>query len=273
MGSYEICDVLINSMCKIQMKTEDGFTALHYAVGYRQYAIVDLLLENRIRVNVKSRNGATAMTIAIREQLPVMCRKLIEWGSDLDRKFKWDETPLEMAIRLHAETCAMILVQWGCKIANDRPFWYFRKRNEPPSLFRRAADEGLVKLMQLMIAIHPYFLYEEWISTKQLPLALYRNPGLCKRLYDESSQPRTLKVLCKSSILRHLGRYSCSRLEKLPLPEAMKGYLRTNEHFSEKMLREIDLYAHECPYHCPSLCPRSPQCPELDFSDSASDND
>lgn len=36
MDNLEICKVLVNSLCDLSYKTEDGFTALHYAVAYRR---------------------------------------------------------------------------------------------------------------------------------------------------------------------------------------------------------------------------------------------
>ena len=36
LGHVGVCEVLVNSLVDIHAKTANGFTALHYAVGYRR---------------------------------------------------------------------------------------------------------------------------------------------------------------------------------------------------------------------------------------------
>ena len=50
MDNLEIVEMLINSMCDKNAKTDDGLTALHYAVAYRRYDICRFLLQERVKI-------------------------------------------------------------------------------------------------------------------------------------------------------------------------------------------------------------------------------
>ena len=248
--------MLVNSLCDIHAKTEDGFTALHYAVSFRRYKICEFLLEEQIKVNAKSHLGLTPMTIAINQHLPLMCRLLIEFGYCIDKRFTWGETPLEMAIKCHSECCAMTLVHWGCKVEVQH--------------FNQAAEEGLMELLRMLIEINPVFLNANWIRTKAIPLSLYKKPDFCDWLFQLAGSPQPLTTLCRSQIIKYLGKWPCSKLKKLLLPKSLLESLSLQEYFPEKIYRVKTLDAVECPYDCRSSCQRQ-QCPPIDFSDSASD--
>lgn len=164
-----------------------------------------------------------------------------------------------MAIRCHAETCAMTLVHYGCNIHNKQNSYFFH-----------AASEGLLSLVRLLLDIYPYFIYEEWVREKRIPLALYKNPEFCVWLFGLRKDPRTLVHLTKSKIFKCLGKFACIKIEKLPIPKSMIEFLKYNHHFHDKMYKHLTLDDNECPYDCPPLCGKQ-NCPPLDFSDSASD--
>lgn len=88
MDNLEICQMLVNSLCDKNAKTEDGLTALHYAVAYRRYDICRFLLSERIKVHASSCNGVTSMLIAIEHHNAAMVRLLIQYGYKLDRPYR-----------------------------------------------------------------------------------------------------------------------------------------------------------------------------------------
>ena len=266
-GNLTVCNLLVNSLAKVNARTADNLTALHYAVAYRRYDIADMLLREHAKVNARSKLGITAMSTALEQNLPAMVRLLLQWGYNVDKPFKWGETPLEMAVRIHHEGCAMTLVYWGCLLSMGKT------GKATDSVFYQAAKEGLVSLMKLLMDINPYFAWEDWVRNKKLPLALYKHPQICADLFALPDSVPSLKTLCRSRILRSLGRYGCSKIKQLPLPTHLQGFLDLEFHFAdkEKMFRLKSLTDRECPYDCPVVCPRDIQCPDLDFSDSASD--
>ena len=261
LDNLEICELLVNSLCHLHAKTDDGLTALHYAVSYRRYEITEFLLKCRIKIMAQSNKGVTAMTIAIEQHNPLMCKILIEFGYKMDVKFKWGETPLEMAIKFHSEECALTLVQWGCSIASQK---------DKPSYFYMAASEGLTDLIKLLIELHPYFLNEEWVKAKKLPLALYQKENFCNWLYEAARNARSLQALCRAKIYQYLGKYPCSKITRLPLPSKLQLQLTHAYLVQNKMYSGKTLYTEECPFDCPSSCFKM-QCPVLDFDSSDSD--
>ena len=276
LGNYEICTMLVNSLCNIHAKNNLGLTALHYSVAYRRYAITEFLLEQRAKIHAKAKGGTAPMTLAISHHLPLMAKLLIEFGFKLDRAFEWKELPLEMAIRVHSEECAMTLVHWGCDIRRNPkrlpklhiPAWLKAKE----SFFKMAADEGLTNLMKLMIELNPQFLQEDWMVANKAPLALYTKPEFFTWLFEMRKNPPRLTQICKAWIFYHVGSYPSHRIKKLPVPEKLKSSLEFTYHFPEKWYCRKTLEANECPFECTSLCLNA-QCPELDFSDSGSEFD
>lgn len=261
LNNRTICELLLNSMCDKEARTADGFTALHYAVAYRRYDIAEVLLSNHVDKHAASSGGATPMAVAIEHQNPTMCRMLIEYGYKMNSVFDWQETPLEMAIVCHSEECAMTLVHWGCGL---------RPLIGKPSYFLRSACEGLTLLVQLLVDMNPYYLNEDWVRRRQIPLSLYKRPSFYEWLCSEASQPRSLKLLCRANIFRYLGKYPCHKVDQLPLPKALNNFVGFREHIPDSMYEPVTVYSEECPYDCKAACNKE-QCPELDFSSSDED--
>ena len=44
MDNLAICEVLVNSLCDLDYRTEEGFTALHYAIAYRRSDLIRINL-------------------------------------------------------------------------------------------------------------------------------------------------------------------------------------------------------------------------------------
>lgn len=89
MDNLEVCEMLINSLCKKDAKTDEGLTALHFAVAYRRYAICRLLLHEGAKIHVASHSGITPMTVAVEHHNAALVQILIEHGYNLDRPYKY----------------------------------------------------------------------------------------------------------------------------------------------------------------------------------------
>lgn len=259
MDNKQIVEHLINALCKIQARTEDGFNALHYAVAYRRYDIAEYLLQNEIKIHAKSNNGITPMTVAIEHHNPAMVKLLIEYGYKMDKRYAWKETPLSQAINLHSEECAMTLIQQGCEL----------KKKRGHSYFLMAVDEKLMRLAKFMAAVQPQCLQEDWVKTKKWPVSIYHRPDIIKWLEQESDKVRSLRQLCRGRIFRLLGKYPPNKVKKLKLPEALADYVSYNTHVKEEFFNQKSLNVKgECPIDCPAICTRK-YCPPIEFSSSS----
>lgn len=71
-------ETLLNSLAKIQTKSESGLTALHYAVAYRRYDICEILLENGAKLHARTNSGVTSIAVAIENHNSAMVRTLLD---------------------------------------------------------------------------------------------------------------------------------------------------------------------------------------------------
>ncbi|XP_052815245.1 putative ankyrin repeat protein RF_0381 isoform X2 [Mya arenaria] len=259
MNNKEIVEHLINALCKIQAKTNDGFSALHFAVAYKRFEIAEYLLQNEIKIHAKSNNGITPMTVAIEHRNPAMVKLLVEYGYKMNKRYKWKETPLSQAINLHSEEAAMTLIQLGCELT--------KKRGQ--SYFYMAVDEKLMRLVKFMAAVQPMFLQEPWLRGREWPVSIYHRPDIIKWLEQESEKVRSLRQLCRGKIFRLLGKYPASKMKKLKLPEEMLVYCSYKSHVKDEFFNQEPLNVNgECPIDCPAICARK-YCPPIEFSSSS----
>jgi len=259
MNNKAIVEHLVNALCKIQAKTEDGFNALHFAVAYKRFEIAEYLLQNEIKISAKSNNGITAMTVAIEHRNPAMVKLLVEWGYKMNKRYKWKETPLSQAINLHSEEAAMTLIQLGCELGKKRG----------PSYFYMAVDEKLMRLVKLLAAVQPQFLQEPWVRDHDWPVSIYHRPDLIKWLEQESNKVRSLRQLCRGRIFRLLGKYPESKLKKLSLEKNIMEYCSYKSHVKDEFFVQEQLNLKgDCPIECPAICSRK-YCPPIEFSSSS----
>lgn len=261
-NNKDICEVLINALCKLHTKTETGMNALHYAVAMCRYDICGLLLESGMKVHSRSNSGVTAMTIAIEMHNPVFVRTLLKFGYKMDKKYKWKETPLQQAIKTHSWECAMTLIHFGCNM----------KRDKSPSYFHMAVDEKLVRVAMFLAELNPLFLNESWIRQQKWPVSIYRRPDILEWLMEDSKQPQSLKRLCRGKIYHYLGRYAILKVPELTLPEPLKEYLTLKDHVKDKFYNEIPIEKKECPFHCPVVCSLK-RCAPIELSTSESEDE
>lgn len=231
------------------------------------YDCAEYLLQEQIKVMAKANKGVTPMTVAVSEDLPLMVRLLIEFGYRIDKRFDWGETPLEMASRRHAEDCALIMVVWGASLK--------LKDRKKPSYFTLACEEGMLRLLRLLIDLNPLFLNERWVQQRRIPLALYRQPQTVDYIFQAASQPRPLTALCYAKIFRSIGKWPIANVDKLPLPAKLREPMKFEQYFTGRLVgrqyTRKTLDTRECPYDCGVHCDRYPQCPVIEFSDSGSE--
>jgi len=259
MDNMKIVEHLVNALCKIQHKTEHGFTALHFAVAYKRYKIAEYLLTNEIKIHAKTNHGITAMAVAIEHRNAAMVKLLIEYGYKMDKRYKWKETPLNQAIGLHSEECAITLIHQGCDLTKKRGHSYFYM----------AVDEKLKRLVKFMAAVNPQFLQEAWIKTKTWPVSIYREPDLIKWLEEKSTNVRSLKQLCRGRLFRHLGKYPFNKLKHLNLDEDLTQYMSYTSIVKDDFYVQAPLDTKaKCPIDCPAICSRK-YCPPIEVSSSS----
>ena len=263
MDNKDIVELLINALCKIQAKSEDGFNALHFAVAYRRYEIAEILLKNEINIHAKSNFGITPMTVAVEHDNPAMVKLLIEYGYKMDKRYKWKETPLSQAINLHSEESAMTLIHHGCSLEKKRGHSYFYM----------AVDEKLTRLVKFMAAINPHFLQEDWVKSKNWPVSIYHRVDLIKWLETESQKVRSLRQLCRGKIFRLLGKYPEHKIKTLKVDEDLRTYISYNSHVRDDFYEQKPLNLNgDCPMDCPAICSRK-YCPPIEFSSSSESDD
>ncbi|XP_067941805.1 putative ankyrin repeat protein RF_0381 [Watersipora subatra] len=267
LDNLPICQVLVNSLCNLSYQTEEGFTALHYAIAYRRYSIVEFLLENKINMHATSHGGITPMCVAITHSNPAMVRYLIMHGYNMNKVSPMkvgEDTPLGDAISLHNQECALALVHWGCSL---------RPRKERSSYFELAAEAGLGKLLQLLVYVKPFYA-NEWKCKYQkgAPLALQTKSGILQWLRSVSSSPLPLKELSRAAIFNAL-KYFPSRYVKLPLPRKLLEYISFHDIVDQRMYRHQPLKV-ECPMDCSFHHSTTEiQCPDVEVSDLDGETD
>lgn len=260
-NNKEMVELLLNSLAKMQAKSEGGLTALHYAVAYRRYDICEILLENGAKLHAKTKSGVTSMAIAIENHNPAMTRMLLDYGYKIDKKFKWRETPLQQAISVHAEDCAMTLIHYGCSL----------KKDKGPSYFWLAVNAKLLKIVKFLVALKPTYLNEVWVQREDWPVSIYHRPDIYEWLRRESRKVRSLRFHCRSQIFGYLGRHPKNKISELPIPEKLKEYLHYNEFVKEKYYVKKALDVRECPFDCPSICSVR-HCPPIEVSTESDDD-
>ncbi|XP_035829420.1 putative ankyrin repeat protein RF_0381 [Aplysia californica] len=259
LNNLEICDLLVNSMCKIHAKTEEGLTALHFSIAYRRYEICEYLLKSGIKVNACSNHGVTAMTVAIEQHNPYMVRLLVQFGYKLNKPYKWSETPLEQAIKIHSQECALTLLHWGCSR---------KRKRKQTSYFYLAVNEKQWSIVRFLTHLNPMYLQETWIRAAKWPVSIYHRPDAREYLLNAAKEVWTLKQYCRAVVFNTIGKYAPVKIDKLPLPPVLKEYLKFNEFVKEDFYIQEPLEKVECPFDCPTICPQR-NCPELDISISS----
>ena len=91
--------------------------------------------------------------------------------------------------------------------------------------FKHTADMGYIRLVRFWIEFNPLLLQEEWLVEKRFPNRLTQHEDFVSWLVKERSQPPQLTTLCRSAIIAQLGIKYIQKIDRLPLPKALKRFL------------------------------------------------
>ena len=128
-----------------------------------------------------------------------------------------------MAVLYRSEECAIFTLQYGYYPRLSADFTFNK------SCFHKAADRGLIKLMSFMLESNPHFMQEDWLVHKDLPTELLQHSEFVLWLAEQRKHPQSLVKLCRSRILTQLDTYYILKVAELPLPNALKTFLKNVE--------------------------------------------
>lgn len=114
-GNFNIVQLLIDNHACLNVKNDDGDTALHHALKYKQPDIAKLLIENDIDLSMKNSSLDTYLHCAIYYRYSDIARILIEKGVDIDAINSYKYTPLIFAIKERNIDIARLLIAKNAK--------------------------------------------------------------------------------------------------------------------------------------------------------------
>lgn len=103
----------------IDLKNEDGYTALMYAVNSGSIDVARLILANKARINLQDRDGYSAVMIAAFRGNPEMLDFLLGYKPDLNLRHRSGRTALMLAAWKGNATMVEKLAQAGARV-NDQ---------------------------------------------------------------------------------------------------------------------------------------------------------
>lgn len=143
-----------------------------------------------------------------------------------------------------------------------------KRKKKQRSYFHLALNEKQWLVVRFLIHLNPNYLQEEWLWNDKWPVSIYRRPDVREFLKESAKTAWTLKQLCRSKVFGLVGKYAPIKMDKLPLPETLKDYLKFNEHVKEQFYTKKPLDTVDCPFDCFAICPLR-RCPDLDISVSS----
>ena len=100
----------------IDLPSEDGTTALHWAVHLDNAALVDVLIQAGARVDVANRYDATPLLLACTNGSAAIIERLVKAGVDANRPFATGESPLMLAARGGRPEAVRVLLAHGADV-------------------------------------------------------------------------------------------------------------------------------------------------------------
>ena len=110
------CKIALESgLFDVNMKDNDGNTALMYAVGREDYNTVKLLLDNGADVNMENNDGKTALMYVGREDYNKV-KLLLDNGADVNMQNKYGRTALMYAVDIEDYNTVKLLLDNGADV-------------------------------------------------------------------------------------------------------------------------------------------------------------
>jgi hypothetical protein len=97
----------------INIKDNDGWTALHLSASYKRQAVVKLLLMSGANPNARTLSGNTTLHLACFEGDLQLTKLLIDYGANVNSRGKNGSTPLHLAARRNHIKITEILLRNG----------------------------------------------------------------------------------------------------------------------------------------------------------------
>jgi ankyrin repeat protein len=115
-GYSDIFSLLLGKGVDVNVKTNDGFTALMAAVEAGKVSMVEQLLKRGAEVNANSKNGVTALMLAVEAESPDMVKSLLKNGANANVKDKVGETILMKAADADSSEIVKLLLENGADV-------------------------------------------------------------------------------------------------------------------------------------------------------------
>jgi ankyrin repeat protein len=148
--SEDIMDEILSRVRNINAKTEDGYTALHLAVGNKNVAMVTKLIDRRARIDETCYNGNTALHISIENGGTNIAKLLMERGANVHVQNKDKDTPLHLAAHAGSVELVYALLKRGVDVHAQN-----MKKNTPLHLAVHARSIEIVyALLKRGVDVH-----------------------------------------------------------------------------------------------------------------------
>ncbi|CAC5391859.1 unnamed protein product [Mytilus coruscus] len=156
-GHLEICRLLIDTGCKIDITTIDGETALMLAAWRGHLEICRLLIDTGCKIDTTTDRGLTALMFAASEGHLEICKLLIDTGCKIDTTSRNGYTALHYAAQIgHLQTTRCLVEQGGASPLvtthkDETPYDLAAERQykEVMEYLQKMSDPILIKLRQL----------------------------------------------------------------------------------------------------------------------------
>ncbi|CAL4919178.1 unnamed protein product [Urochloa decumbens] len=129
-GNAQIMDILLERVvllasvnnkivlpdADVDLTTDGGRTALHYAASKGRLNIAEKLIAHRANVNKKDKFGCTPLHRAASTGNAELCEFLIEEGAEVDAVDRTGQTPLMQAVICENQGVALLLIRHGADV-------------------------------------------------------------------------------------------------------------------------------------------------------------
>ncbi|MAN25651.1 MAG: hypothetical protein CME10_15425 [Gemmatimonadetes bacterium] len=119
----DIADLLINNGANVNLKSESGDTALHYAAKKNHIDIVEMLLKNGADINITGYRGLVPLHFAVTFDSVQLSEKLIIHGADVNVPNDDGQTPLDVVgyNEMQLLTGGPQFIPSGIALGNEKP--------------------------------------------------------------------------------------------------------------------------------------------------------